>query len=250
MREDETAVALTEVLVQDKRPRVLVNIYDLADLESVNRHLFRVGLGVYHSGVVLGRREYGYGFKPGPGTGVFYVVPGCAPNAVLRQTLDCGPVEVSAGEARLRLRRLCGEFRGDAYHLLDRNCNTFTAAVVWELTGRELPAWVNRTARFAGVFRCLLPESMVQPQSVPQARMLTVESRSASSPSAMDMLPSRPDAVSDAEEEEEQEQREQWMRALGEEPPRGASNEERSAERRAAVSAGERDALVWDRVRL
>eukprot|EP00166_Cyanidium_caldarium_P002631 ctg_256.g147 len=50
--------------------------------------------------------------------------------------------------------------------------------------------------------------------------------------------------------EEEQEQREQWMRALGEEPPRGASNEERSAERRAAVSAGERDALVWDRVRL
>ncbi|BAM83050.1 hypothetical protein, conserved [Cyanidioschyzon merolae strain 10D] len=152
--------------------KVVVNVYDIVDLASTNDRLYRLGLGVYHTGVVLGRREYAYGFKWGPGTGVFYTTPRCAPNARYRQSLEFGPIIVTATEARERFRRVCEEFTGSSYHLLDKNCNTFTARVVYDLTGQKLPSWINRTARWASVFRCLLPPELAQPQSVPSAEML------------------------------------------------------------------------------
>jgi hypothetical protein len=155
-----------------KQRQVIVNVYDVVDLANTNDRLYRLGLGVYHTGVVLGRREYAYGFKWGPGTGVFFTAPRCAPNARYRQSLDFGPVTVSTEEARQRFRQICEEFTGSSYHLLDKNCNSFTARVVQELTSQKLPSWINRTARWASVFRCLLPPELAQPQYVPNEEML------------------------------------------------------------------------------
>lgn len=155
-----------------KQRNVVVNVYDVVDLANTNDRLYRLGLGVYHTGVVLGRREYAYGFKWEPGTGVFYTAPRCAPNARYRQSLDFGPIIVSKAEARERFKRICEEFTGSSYHLLDKNCNSFTARVVHELTGEKLPSWINRTARWASVFRCLLPPELAQPQFVPNEELL------------------------------------------------------------------------------
>lgn len=38
------------------------------------------------------------------------------------------------------------EWRGTRYSLLSHNCNSFTAELVYRLTGKKVPAWINRAA--------------------------------------------------------------------------------------------------------
>jgi hypothetical protein len=48
------------------------------------------------------------------------------------------------------VKSLGDEFRGDRYHLISKNCNHFAAYFGKELTGVEIPSWVNRLASLSG----------------------------------------------------------------------------------------------------
>lgn len=51
----------------------------------------------------------------------------------------------------------CPEWRGTAYDLLRRNCNTFSDELCMLLTGRRTPGWINRAAAVGSALPCLVP---------------------------------------------------------------------------------------------
>ncbi|KAK2146732.1 hypothetical protein LSH36_587g01063 [Paralvinella palmiformis] len=105
---------------------VRVNIYDMY---WINEYTSTLGIGVYHSGVEVYGTEYAYGGHPFPFSGVFEIAP--------RDAEDLGE------QFKFNLGK---EFRGDQYHLLNKNCNHFTSSLIQILCGKELPSWVNRLA--------------------------------------------------------------------------------------------------------
>ncbi|KAK4705801.1 deubiquitinase DESI2, partial [Phenoliferia sp. Uapishka_3] len=53
------------------------------------------------------------------------------------------------------------EWEGTKYNLLNRNCNTFTDELIWRLTGRRAPSYLNRAAWFATSAPCLIPAGWI-----------------------------------------------------------------------------------------
>lgn len=41
------------------------------------------------------------------------------------------------------VQQLGNEYRGNAYHLLERNCNHFSDELAFKLTGNHAPPWVS-----------------------------------------------------------------------------------------------------------
>ncbi|GAA6002788.1 hypothetical protein JCM10207_007681 [Rhodosporidiobolus poonsookiae] len=70
-------------------------------------------------------------------------------------------------KAERRAWRIVQEMRqdeawnGTKYRLLERNCNTFTHELVWRLTGRKAPAWLNRAAWVATSMPCIVPAGWI-----------------------------------------------------------------------------------------
>ena len=105
------------------------------------------GLGVFHSGVAVGGREYAYGYCP-EGSGVYTTAPGENPMYVFRAAVPLGSVALAPRELDARLRALRARWAGDGYDLLQRNCNHFAEDMARELGCEQLPpGYVNRLAR-------------------------------------------------------------------------------------------------------
>ena len=164
-----------------RKARVYVHVYDLN--RDVNAYTWPCGLGgIFHTGTEVtedgaasstgasggsaaasgasvhgnasslmrawGGREYAFGYHEYANeTGVFDIAAKSAPfPAVYRETLDMGESELTREAREQVIGRLKKEFTGPSYDLLERNCNTFTEALVLALTGRKVPGWVNRLA--------------------------------------------------------------------------------------------------------
>ncbi|XP_010933608.2 uncharacterized protein [Elaeis guineensis] len=106
--------------------------------------------------------EYGFGAHEYPTSGVFEVEPRCCPGFVFRRSVWLGTTDMSYSEFRMFIENLAGKYHGDTYHLIVKNCNHFTDDVCMHLTGKPIPGWVNRLAKFvSGSFcNCLLPENI------------------------------------------------------------------------------------------
>ncbi|KAI8975310.1 PPPDE putative peptidase domain-containing protein, partial [Mycotypha africana] len=122
-------------------------------------------IGVFHSGVQIGDKEYCFGGHSLPNiTGVFVVEPKVGiPELTLKQTIDMGTTDLSKREIEELLVTLSDEFTGPSYNLLTRNCNHFTEAFVEKLTQQPLPPWINRAARIGSMFPCVVPYEWIQP---------------------------------------------------------------------------------------
>jgi len=161
---DETAV------FDVSREPVILNIYDMF---WTNDYTANVGLGVYHSGLEVYGREYAYGGHPFPFSGVFDIQPREAPELGeqfrFKQSIHLGNTDFTEQEVEKILEQLGKEFRGDRYHLMNRNCNHFSGAFSQILTGRDTPAWVNRLAYMSTCVpflqRCL-PKEWLTPNAL------------------------------------------------------------------------------------
>lgn len=130
--------------------RVLLNVYDLHENNDL---LLPCGLGLFHSGVHIGADEWTFA----SGGGVFSMEPKNVPNARFRETVDLGVFEGGQRDIDRVLDELRPVFKGEDYHIVNRNCNHFADAFVQKLLGREIPGYVNRLAYIGSFFSCLLP---------------------------------------------------------------------------------------------
>lgn len=136
---------------------VVLNVYDLTPL---NNYVSWFGLGIFHSGIEVHGKEYGFGAHDFPASGVFEVEPRRCPGFVYRCSISLGHITMLQTEFRTFIENVASEYHGDTYHLISKNCNHFTDDISWRLTGKRIPGWVNRLARLGALCSCLLPESL------------------------------------------------------------------------------------------
>ncbi|KAJ4824579.1 hypothetical protein Tsubulata_044955 [Turnera subulata] len=136
---------------------VILNVYDLTPL---NQYTYWFGFGIFHSGIEVHGKEYGFGAHDFPVSGVFEVDPKTCPGFIYRCSVPLGTTNLSTADFRTFIENAAGEYHGDTYHLISKNCNHFTDDISWRLTGKRIPRWVNRLARLGSLCSCLLPESL------------------------------------------------------------------------------------------
>jgi len=185
------------------REPVILNVYDMF---WTNDYTANVGLGVYHSGLQIYGREYAYGGHPFPFSGIFDIAPREAAELGeqfrYKQSVHLGNTDFTAHEVEKILEQLGKEYRGDRYHLMNRNCNHFSGAFSQILTGRDAPAWVNRLAYMSTCVpflqRCLPKEWLT-----PHALENTLADRGAPSNSVLDATSTTPLTASSSQDQQE-----------------------------------------------
>jgi hypothetical protein len=146
---------------------VFLNVYDLVEQNSWTHW---AGVGVYHSGVEVYGREFAFGGHEYDAPGVFATDPQRAPGTVaLREVIHMGYTTLSQKEVYEAIKEMCQQYKGNKYHLLQMNCNTFSSDLCFKLTGRRPPSYVNRLADVAVLLHCLLPQGWVPPLRPPTA---------------------------------------------------------------------------------
>lgn len=140
---------------------VRVNVYDLTPQNNV---MYWMGVGVYHTGVEVHGVEYAFGGHDYDLSGVFATNPREAPGqAIFRETIHVGETNLSPAEVQRLIQKMGQQYKGNRYHLLQRNCNHFTNDLCYQLVGKPAPHWVNRLADLAIMLHCLLPATWVPP---------------------------------------------------------------------------------------
>lgn len=125
---------------------VYLHVYDLLPEGVSNAAYIANGMAPFHAAVEVYGTEYFYGL----GGGVCYVAegPGRDPNYMgHRDPIPLGHTQLSEHQVRALLSRMAGEWRGDEYSLLSKNCCNFARAFLEELGAEPMPEWVDRAPR-------------------------------------------------------------------------------------------------------
>jgi hypothetical protein len=134
------------------REPVVLNVYDLS---PANGWLHAVGLGAFHTGLVVHGKEHTFSRD-----GVFDHAPRGAPGVPLRCAVRLGEVRMSARQVQDVVSDMRGDpdWRPGTYDLLTKNCNDFSAELARRLLGADrVPGWVNRLSVLGGCCSCLVP---------------------------------------------------------------------------------------------
>jgi len=162
-------------LAPRKRVQVWLNIYDLL---LTNYTTSKVGLGVYHTGVVIYGVEYCYS-GPQEGkmhlevTGLRTTTPGDSSwieDAIFKEPILIGYSKLTPFEVNGVYLEMCQEYQGPSYNVLYRNCNHFTRDFLIRILDEEslqarghfrgedvLPPYIDRITRVATKCRVCLP---------------------------------------------------------------------------------------------
>ncbi|KAH3731400.1 hypothetical protein Pelo_17769 [Pelomyxa schiedti] len=152
---------------------VIVHVYDLA--VELNNKYYSWGLGLYHSGVEVNGKEYWFQGHPFPYTGVVCIdhttALMCMP---LRESITVGYLPNTPrtiAHIKVVLDALTLSFRGNSYHPIHRNCNSFSeqfVSSVFEEVGcgcmgpRSLmPSYINRAAYMGSMVLKIIPEKVL-----------------------------------------------------------------------------------------
>jgi hypothetical protein len=148
----ETRRLSSAAVEQLRKWRVRVHVYRLVG-QRTNRLCQTVGVGgVYHTGVEIGGVEYGFGCHDHDFTGVWRQIPRQLPSEFARgravhiSVVDMGKATLTARELSMILQALMGEYPGNGYSVLHRNCNHFTFDLCQRLVQKAPPAWINAAA--------------------------------------------------------------------------------------------------------
>ena len=138
----------------------MVNVYDLS---AANDYTWSFGLGVFHSGVEVCGQEWTFS-----ASGVFHMEPRFAPGAVFRESICVGEVVMGSREVEDVVNGLRELFPGNEYHVVTRNCNSFSSALCKALLKKDVyPAYVNRLANLGSCCSCLWPREGARASQIP-----------------------------------------------------------------------------------
>ena len=105
--------------------------------------------------------EYAFGAHDFPTSGVFEVEPRQCPGFTFRKSIYIGTTNLSPSQLKEFLEQLAGNYNGDTYHLIAKNCNHFCNDICLKLTGNSIPGWVNRLAKIGPCFHSYEFNSLV-----------------------------------------------------------------------------------------
>ncbi|KAL8232293.1 hypothetical protein R6Q57_002071 [Mikania cordata] len=91
--------------------------------------------------------EYAFGYHEQSTTGVYEGKPAEWEQFTFRKQILIGWTEMSLPEIRGLMEELAGDYKGNSYELITRNCNHFCNDACIRLTGNPIPTWINRLAR-------------------------------------------------------------------------------------------------------
>lgn len=155
------------------RAQVRLNVYDMYWL---NDYASNIGVGIFHSGIEVYGVEYAYGGHPYNFSGVFENSPQdseeLGDNFKFKESILIGETDFTASDVRDLIKTLGHDFKGDKYHLINRNCNHFSAVLAKTLSGKDIPNWINRLANISGSIPFLekwLPQEWLTPVALQQS---------------------------------------------------------------------------------
>ncbi|WWC66710.1 uncharacterized protein I206_100614 [Kwoniella pini CBS 10737] len=120
--------------------KVQLYVYDLSRGLAKQMSLMLTGKqidGIWHTSVVAWGREVFYG------QGILTSSPGATHHGPPLHIIDVGETHIDEETFNEYLSSLGEMYTPSKYHLIEFNCNHFTADVVGFLTGQEIPKWIS-----------------------------------------------------------------------------------------------------------
>lgn len=97
----------------------------------MNNYIQALGIGIYHCGIEVYGVEYGYGGHPFPFSGIFEMSPRDSEELGetfrFKETIEIGKTDFNKAEIEQIVVLLGRDFRGIDYHLMNKNCNSFSS---------------------------------------------------------------------------------------------------------------------------